>query len=292
MTRVSKSTHPRRLLLASDLSPRGDRALERAAQLAAQWGAELHVLNVVENELLPEPYLRREVAMREREAAALIAPLAERAGIGTRVHVAVGGAASAVIDTSRSKRADLIVMAPAAYEAVATVVLGSTVERVLRHADQPVLVVKRRAAGPYRSILVAVDLSETSALALRRALELFPSARFTVIHAFETPFSGFMAAASLEPEMRDARQTQLAELIERAAARLGKRGAKPPRIDAAIESGRPDEAIGRRLAAEQPDLVVLGTHGLTGVRRAVIGSTCERLIETLACDVLAVRPPS
>ena len=38
--------------------------------------------------------------------------------------------------------------------------------------------------------------------------------------------------------------------------------------------------------------VALGTHGITGVRRAVIGSTAERLIETMPCDVLAVRPPA
>ncbi len=290
MTRVSKSIHPRQLLLATDLSPRGDRALERAMQLAAQWGAELHVVNVIENELLPDPYLRREIATREGEAEAMVAPLAKRAGIGTRVHVVVGGAASAVIETAMSKRVGLVVMAPAAYEAIATVVLGSTVERVLRHAEQPVLVVKRRCAGPYRSILVAVDLSDASALALRRALELFPGARFTVVHAFETPFSAFMASASLEPEMREAHLTQLAALIERETARFS--GAEPPKISAVIESGRADEAVGRHLVAAQADLVVLGTHGLTGVRRAVIGSTCERLIETLPCDVLAVRPPT
>jgi nucleotide-binding universal stress UspA family protein len=156
---------------------------------------------------------------------------------------------------------------------------------------QPVLVVKRRCAGPYRSILIAVDLSDTSALALRRALQLFPGGRFMVVHAFETPFSAFTSSATLEAEVREAHRTQLSALIERETARSGS-GAKAPKIRTAIENGSADDVVGRQLDAERPDLVVLGTHGLTGFRRAVIGSTAERLIETLPCDVLAVRPPN
>ena len=71
-------------------------------------------------------------------------------------------------------------------------------------------------------------------------------------------------------DVRGREITQLDESdVERAAARLGKRGAKPPRIDAAIESGRPDEAIGRRLAChvagtDHPRCtrLVLHDHGL------------------------------
>ncbi len=290
MTRAKKPTPPKRLLLATDLSPRGDRAFERAAQLASAWDAELHVVNVVENELLPEPNLRREVAARQGDAEAMIAPLAKRAGIRTKVHVPVGSAAAAVIETAKACRADLLVMAPAAYESLASVVLGSTVERVLRHADQPVLVVKQRCAGPYRSILVAVDLSETSALALRCALRLFPGARFTVVHAFETPFSAFSASRSIEADVRALHVKEVNALIAREADGLGD-GTKRPKISMVVEQGRADVVVARQLGAERAGLVVLGTHGLTGVRRAVIGSTAERLIETLPSDLLAIRPP-
>lgn len=291
MTRPPKPIQPKRLLLATDLSPRGDRALERAVQLAGEWGSELHVLNVVENELLPQAHLRREVAARESEAEAMVRPLAKPARVDVRIHIKVGGAAAMVVETASDKHADLIVMAPASYDSLATAVLGSTVERVLRHADQPVLVVKRRCGGPYRSILVAVDLSDTSALALRRALQLFPRGRYLVVHAYETPFAAFTASAALAAEVREAHMTHIAALIEREAAPRGT-GAKAPKIKAAVENGSVDEVLGRYLKAEAPDLVVLGTHGLTGVRRAVIGSTCERLIETLPCDVLAIRPPT
>ncbi|MSO73848.1 MAG: universal stress protein, partial [Alphaproteobacteria bacterium] len=92
MTRASKLTVPKRLLLATDLSSRGDRALVRAIELASRWRAELHVVNALENELLPEPYRKREIAERQAEAKALLAPLIKRSA-KTQVHIVVGGAA-------------------------------------------------------------------------------------------------------------------------------------------------------------------------------------------------------
>lgn len=289
MTKMPKHTQPKRLLLATDLSPRGDRALERAIELASHWRAELHVVNALENELLPEPYIKREIAARQSEAKAMLAMATKRSGTKTAVHIPVGAAANAVIETARAIRAGLVIMAPAGHTTLSTVVLGSTVERVLRHADQPVLVVKQRCQGAYRSIVVAVDLSDNSALALRQALRLFPDARFTVVHAFETPFSAFAAAGAVEAEVRALHNKEVAALVARESAGA-KRGAKPAKIRLVIEKGRADDVLAREMEVGQTDLVVLGTHGLTGVRRAVIGSTAERLIETLPCDVLAVRP--
>jgi len=227
MAPKTRTTTPKRLLFATDLLPRCDRALERVVQLARQWQAELHLLNVLENELLPPANLKREVEQRRAEAEAMLAPYARRGGLKAKIDIAVGGAAGAVTAAARSTRADLIVMSPASYDSLMTAVLGSTVDRVLRHADQPVLIVKRRAGAPYRSILVAVDLSETSAYALNRALRLFPNARFTVVHAFEIPFSGFVRAGAVEAEIRATHEQAAAELVEAELARLDA-GAKRP----------------------------------------------------------------
>ncbi|MSO69675.1 MAG: universal stress protein [Alphaproteobacteria bacterium] len=247
-------------------------------------------MNAFENELLPEPYRKREIAAQQSEAKAMLATAAKRSGAKTAVHVPVGAAANAVIETARAIRAGLVIMAPAGHATLSTVVLGSTVERVLRHADQPVLVVKQRCQGAYRSIAIAVDLSDSSALALRQALRLFPQAQFTVVHAFETPFSAFAAASGVEAEVRALHDKEVAALVARESAKAA-RGTKRAKIRIVVAKGRADEVLARELAPGQTDLVVLGTHGLTGVRRAVIGSTAERLIETLPCDVLAVRPP-
>jgi nucleotide-binding universal stress UspA family protein len=290
MTTSKKSTTPKRVLFAADLSPRCDRALERAAQLARHWKAELYMLNVVENELLPSADLKREVAARRSEAEAMLAPLTRRSGLKSKVDIMVGGAANAVAEAAWEKRADLIVMAPARYDTLMTAVLGSTIDRVLRHAEAPVLIVKQRADSAYKSILVAVDLSETSAHALGQALRLFPTAKFTVLHAFEIPFAGFMGSGAVEVEIRATHEKALAALVEAEVKRLGA-GAKKPKIDVMIEQGSPDSVVFGRFHADKPDLLVLGTHGVTGVRRAVIGSTAERMIETVPVDILAVHLP-
>ena len=58
-----------------------------------------------------------------------------------------------------------------------------------------------------------------------------------------------------------------------------------------VVAGVPDATNLLRLVNEKrPDLVVTGTYGRTGVRGATIGSTAETLLNTLPCDVLAIRP--
>lgn len=287
MNAARKSNAPKRLLLATDLSPRGDRAFARAVELSRRWGAALHLVNVVENELLPEPHLKREIAAREREAKEALGALAAKA----KIHIPVGAAAGCVVEAAKAMRADLIIMAPASSDVLSAAVLGSTADRILRHAAQPVLVVKRRCLGPYFKVLAAIDLSEPSAVALRAARQLFPEARLKVVHAFEVPFPGFLTGPTSEIELRAAHEKAAEALVARETRRAADGpGKKSPRVELVVEQGRTDDVIFAHLKADRPDLVALGTHGLGGVRRAIIGSTAERLLETLPCDILVVRP--
>jgi nucleotide-binding universal stress UspA family protein len=70
-------------------------------------------------------------------------------------------------------------------------------------------------------------------------------------------------------------------------------GAAVP-VVTAVESGNPAAQIVRYAERKGTDLIVLGTHGRTGVTRALIGSVAERVIRTAPCPVLTVpvRPPS
>jgi nucleotide-binding universal stress UspA family protein len=61
-------------------------------------------------------------------------------------------------------------------------------------------------------------------------------------------------------------------------------------LKTAVETGLPDEGLRHYVERTGTDLAVVGTHGRTGWRRAVLGSVAERLIANLPCDVLAVRP--
>jgi nucleotide-binding universal stress UspA family protein len=285
MARPDPRARHRRLLLATDLSARGDRAVERAVQLARQWEATLIAVHAVENELLPEPELGRELARRRIEATELLASVAGHKPLDSSIKVTAGAAASAVVETGSENHCMLAVMAPAHDDLLGGALLGSTVDRVLRHAEQPVLVVKRRCEHPYRSVLVAVDLSKPSALALRTARELFPEAALAVVHAAQPPLPAYLGSFKEADGLRRERHEAIVALVEET---LGDGMSRE--VEIVIEEGSPTEVITERLNRKPADLVVVGTQGATGIRRAVIGSTAERLIQALPVDVLAVRP--
>src|SRR3546814_4410211 len=78
----------------------------------------------------------------------------------------------------------LIVTGVARYNSIGDYLLGTVVDHIVRRAQAPVLVGRRRPAHPYRRIVVATDLSDCSRAALLSAARLFPGADFTLVHAF------------------------------------------------------------------------------------------------------------
>ena len=145
---------PRRVLVASDLSPAGDRAIEHAFAIAPE-GARVTLLHVVH---LPEPVTAGygyippsppstaevEGALRtaERQLASRVPPGAAARRLETRCEaVHARAVAQAVVQTAERESADLICMATHAHGALATALLGSVAREVVRGAGRPVLLV-------------------------------------------------------------------------------------------------------------------------------------------------------
>jgi len=283
---------PRRLLLATDLSARCDRALDRAAQLAREWQSTLVVMTVLETPERPDPLAvptwppietdesRRHLAQRQlqRDVADLRMPM--------HVRIAHGDAASTIGQAAADDGCDLIVTGMARNELFGRFLLGSTVEQLARTVPQPVLVVRNRAHGRYQRILVATDFSEASCHALHAAAHFFPGRELIVYHAHTIPFAGTAELA------RD-RISHSIEVGECAAFLAGSnlpaevRG----RLQVAIEDGGLESALGRYVREHDVDLAVLGTHGRTGLMNVLLGSTAARLLHWLPCDTMIVRKP-
>jgi universal stress protein E len=280
-----------RLLCATDLSSRADRALRRAALLAREAGAELVILSVVDDDQ-PEEL----VASERRDVARLLGDLAagmpEMQGLQPRLRVEAGDAFDAIIRVAGEEGADLIVMGEHRRRLLLDMFVGTTIERVMRRGRWPVLMVKRPAGAPYRQVLASVDMSAPSALALRAAARLGLLARgaFTVFHAFLAPARSTMVIA-------DAPADAIAEHVAATAAEKRREmagflagldlGAEARLV---VEEGAPVDALKEAVARLSPDLVVLGTRGHGMVGRAVLGSVAEDVLRTLDCDVLAVPP--
>lgn len=291
MTETQSAAQPKIIMLATDLTPACDRAFDRAVQLARQWGAHLTVVHVVETgerEVIGVEH-RSHIASRELEA--LSGALQEKGNIQFSRQLGFGSAKERLVAFAQEFECDVIVTGLAYAKTYGEKLMGSTVEHLVREARAPVLAVRRRADRPYRSIAVGIDFSEPSRHALDRGLSLFAGCRFTAVHAHDIGFTGVASTGSAIAEYEARSKAEIDALIATARHAFQERaGAAPPDVRTHFTHGPTDEIMKSFIEREATDLVVIGTHGRTGLRRALIGSVAARLLNTLPCDVLAIHP--
>lgn len=282
-----------RMLVASDLSRRSDRAVRQALHLSRRFGAALTVLHVVDDEL-PEPVFESE---REQAMASLRGSV-ERWGGGDTADVevrVVGGLDfQVIVEAADAGDAALIVLGAHRRNILKDVFTGTTVERVIRTTTRPVLVVKRPEPGDYVCTLAAVDLVAEAAGVVRLARSLSGGNTLYLAHALTDVVVGQMTVA-------DAPHAAIEEYRRKMAARC--RGFL---TDIAADAGLGGgdwlpvvdwgSAAERTLATAQTfgaDLCVVGTrtHARGAAARFLLGSVAEELLRDLPCDVLAVPLP-
>jgi nucleotide-binding universal stress UspA family protein len=299
----SSSSHNfvRRVLLATDLSARGDRALERAVAIAADRQAHLTVLHVFEefDESNRAYGTGRTPSWRAPPDAFELAKLRIRQGLQTELADAVeqatilieeGEPADVIERVSASLGVDLIVtgIAREALFASQPVILGRTVEKLLRRASAPILIVRNRPRAAYRHILVTTDFSEPSAHALQVALSFFPDQTLHLLHAFSVPHAGMMPEHHRPAE--SFKQTHEIELAEFLSSMVLPEDARR-RLVTLVELGQPTRLVREYVHDRGADLVVLGTHGRGAMLEALLGSTAKSILSSLPCDALIVRAP-
>lgn len=289
-----------RILFAGDLSDRSRGAFEVACSLAAESGAHVSVLSVVEPVLLAEPpgpargarlpavlppdtpAHRKEVEGQSRSFY--------RADPRIAVDYLVrhGDAAGEILQAADDVDADLIVVGTHGRGGVDRLICGSVAESVMRQSSRPVLVARHpeesRPGATIRVILHPTDFSPRSwpALGVARALARVNHADLALMHVApaEVLTGGtFYAPADLGPE-----RAELAKLQEQSAG-AGLEG----RVKARFGQGDPVTEI--LLAADELtcDLIVMGSHGRTGLRRLLMGSVAESVCRRAPCPALIVR---
>lgn len=162
---------PQRLVLATDLSARCDRAMDRSVQLARAWDAELVVANVIETEAAPDkdaPAWRRDGAPADLVRRLVEADVADPA-VRLKVEVRSGNPPDVVADLAETHAAGLIVTGIARDPALGPRILGRLVERLARTSPAPTLIVSDRARGPYRRVDGLEKSSPTTTRQIGRA---------------------------------------------------------------------------------------------------------------------------
>ncbi|MGK2286865.1 universal stress protein [Pedomonas sp. V897] len=265
------------VLVATDLSPRCDRAVDRAAQLAAHWGAPLRIIHV-----LDEKSARN--AARQPDASEVRETLADPL-MDAEILLPTGPVPATIAATAQVSGSGLIVTGVARFNALGDFVLGTAVDHIVRHAHVPVLVVKQRPRGVYRNLLFATDLSEASRTALVRAARMFPEAAIQLVHAYQVPYGPWL-------DTEDAR----GQVCEQAVLRLEAMLAHPDltddirqRIRSVLDYGEVAQVVSKTLAETAADLLVLTTDGSGGILQAAIGSTALTLAARVPQDTLIMR---
>lgn len=265
------------VLFATDLTARCDRPLDRALQLADEWDARLIILHVLEK----KPDMPENIEFVEQRIRQDI----EDTGIRFEIDISEGNVAETVESKADEYDADLIVTGVARFNTFGDSVLGHEIDKLIRKTDVPALIVKSKPRMPYKQLLVTTDFSKPSQNALETALDLFPQLPVDLVHAFHVPFEGFIKADDALAEIR----AEQAEYADEFIKRLDLDSDNQKRLTLKLLDGTTCEAVCRHANSLRNSLAVVGTHGHSGIRAAVIGSIAEALLEALPGDVLMIR---
>ncbi|MEM9810321.1 MAG: universal stress protein [Pseudomonadota bacterium] len=186
------------------------------------------------------------------------------------------GRAVSLVDAASLHGAALLVIGTHNVGAQRKALGGTMTHKLLQVAPCPVLIAAQDVSGPYQKVMVAVDFSPVSADLIQEAIALAPKAAIQAVHIVE-------ASAAAE---EDERAQELHKLIETARQ-------KTSAVDIAprIVVGDHKTTFTDILQDTAPDLVVLGTKGLTGLSRIMLGSFAARFIDNPPCDLLVLRSP-
>lgn len=301
----------RRILVGvKDPGARALPAVEKAAQLAVAFGAELTVFHAIADPVAAEPYLYAKGGFIEHEREVRRQHLARLEGVAERLrrrhrHLKLRVEAEwdfpvheAIVRRARKGKADLIVVEAHAGRRLAPWLLRLTDWELLRTSPVPVMVIKSARAWRRPLLLAAIDPAHAFAKpagldgeVLRAGGQLAEALRGSlhVMHAYlRVPRAGaplMAAGAQVVQEILASTELEAQQGFDRAL-----RASRIPRRRRHLVNGAPSEAIPRLARALSADIAVMGAISRSAIKRVVIGNTAERVLGALPCDVLVVKP--
>jgi nucleotide-binding universal stress UspA family protein len=298
--------HIKKILFPTDFTMCAHQALEHALHLAKDHRAEIHMLHAlvlhgmihdnpnfrsidveeVEQHIEATADTRMHSALAERSLDNLVVKRVKKRGIS---------AAPVIVEYARDLDIDLIVMGTHGRRTLGRLFLGSVAEEVVRTASCPVLTVRERSKTSkpveiVNKILVPVDFSTHSKRAVSYARELASSydARLQLLHVVERAvYPSFYALdkknfLTLLQDVEETAMDNLRRLFDDSGG---------PHISAEFHliEGRAVTAIPDFADSNDTDLIVIATHGLTGIDRLFLGSVAEKVIRRAGCPVFVVK---
>lgn len=281
----------KKILLASNGVEQDRLAMEEAVALAKRFAISLEIHGVVDvNEEFETtaPGLTDKLRGKLKSTVDGLVQRALQEGVEAGGSVSVGDASSCFEERAKGVGADLVIMGTRTRTGISRFLMGSMASSAIGYIKRPVMVVKGEPKrGQYKSILVPTDGSETSSKAIKAGCVL----------AKET--GGKVTVLNVIPVYGDqvdlATKTGLSEVFageSKAIMAKAEEVAKEYNVNVnflVVDEGYPADEIVRVANEEKADLIVIGSHGSTGVTHIVMGSTAEQVLHQSSCPVLVIK---
>jgi nucleotide-binding universal stress UspA family protein len=268
---------PEKLLVCTDGSENSRAALAAALRLAKLGRVQVYLLQVVQ--IIPQfevaaPDLMARISEEARTELAATAAEVKKSGVAVEARLAHSVSVfSAIIKEAEAIQPDLILMGRYGHTGLARLLVGSVTARVIGHSPCNVLVVPLGGTVAFERIMIASDGSPYSQAAFAAAL------------ALARPRESQLLGVSVAPEEGDIPRAE--EIIRQMLAAANRAGVP---FQGLVPQGRPaDDGIIQAALRHAADLIVVGSHGRTGLKRLLMGSVTERVIGQSPCAVLVVK---
>ncbi|RJQ16706.1 MAG: universal stress protein [Nitrospiraceae bacterium] len=278
----------RKILVAVDGSDTSRNAFRQACRVARDdksWITVITAVPVFQDQFdvlsMKEKVTRTLLEEGEKILAGIIRTAKEEDTV-IRTMLKEGSPFEVILDAAEDNNFDLIVMGRRGMSHIERTLVGSVTAGVIAHSRRDVLIVPKDAGLGWKNILLPTDGSKYSGFASEKAMELAAS------------YGGSLMVVSVV-DVTDEFSAQAPDAVEELVVKakrytedIGKR-ADGINFTALVREGETYKVITKLAGDAKSDIIVMGSHGRTGVRRFFIGNVTEKVIGYAPCPVLIVK---
>jgi nucleotide-binding universal stress UspA family protein len=279
----------RKILVAVDGSESGRNALLQAFKFAADEKCWITVTSVVppyngEIEIISIKDIRASLRKPCDDALREARKLAETERALIKTVCEEGEIHERIVDLADAENCDLIIMGRRGLRPVERMLVGRVTARVIGHSQRDVLVVPNGTKVGWKTIVLATDGSKFSAAATGRAIAFAKSygGELKVLSVVDVPTEFYAEAPEAVEDLVRKAKVFVADVKKQAEA-------ADVKSETFVGEAEAYQAINNLAREQKADMIVIGSHGRTGLRRLLMGSVAERVIGYSTCPVLVVK---
>lgn len=279
----------RRILTCIDGSEESFHAFEEAVKFSKNIGATVFALTVAppyhgDMSLIGIGVSVEELSKPYKENLSKAKDIANKHQMLVKTLYEEGEPFEKIVDISEEISADLVIMGKKGMSALREILLGSVTERVVGYSNVDVLIVPKGSVIKWDKALVAVDVSSYGDRICNRALDIVRNfnSEINIISVVEVPSEVF----AIKPEIFDTQIEKTKKYLKDVEAKFQGENIFPKIV---VDEGEPYNKILERVDMIGADLIIIGSHGRTGLRRLLMGNTCQRVIGLSKVPVLVVK---